>query len=122
MTTPDFPDWFQPSEESLHTLGFYLGLQDPSLQLVALYLISSPLLDTRGEYACLQAALVAHLHMAPEKIKALLEKLNACGFCNYDFFAERVTVPLVTQIYQTLFVQPPTALCQESASCRAYVQ
>src|SRR5271170_2508335 len=106
MTTQDFPVWFQPSEFSLHTFGFYLGLKDPFLQLLALYLVSSPLLDTRGEYDLPQAALLAHLNMEPERIEALLEKLNDAGFCTYDFFAERVHVPLVTQIYERLFSVP----------------
>lgn len=104
MTTHDFPAWFVPSDFLLHTFGQYLGLKDPSLRLLALYLVSSPLLDTSGHYDCPQAALLAHLNMESERIEELLTKLNDCGFCTYDFLAERVHVPLVAQIYQALFV------------------
>jgi len=103
MTTHDFPAWFVPSHFLLRTFGLYLGLKDPFLQLLALYLVSSPLLDTRGEYDLPQAALQEHLEMEIDLIKSLLTQLSDIGFCRYDWEAERVQVPLVAQIYERLF-------------------
>jgi hypothetical protein len=110
MMTTQFSDVKVPRRFLRSPLGQRIGIFGSEAQLLAMYLLSSPFLDTSGHYHLPHAALQAHTQIELKTLQDLLEKLKHVGFCTYSWKKKRVQVhvPLVTAIYSKLF--NPTTL------------
>lgn len=101
FTTAQIPKSFLKSR-----MGRQLGVHGRQAQLLGMYLLCNPYLHTSGHYALPLTAVIEHTGIAREALYTLLLQLTALGFCEYDWEAEWVYVPLVTQIYTALWGKP----------------